>query len=148
MRWPTSWSNAAATSSGAAPESSASAPACSIWLAMLTASPRYSAAPRQANNSASRSIVRTVVSIRPATPRALAVEEVAETAYRLNACRVRRIVLDFAAQPADVDVDGTGISCRLVPPDVAQETLAAEHLGGMPQEVHEQVQFAAFQPQF
>ena len=55
--------------------------------------------------------------------------------------RVRGIVFDLLAQPANVDCDRTRVERSFVAPDAVHELVAGEHLAWMAREKPEKVEF-------
>ncbi len=67
-------------------------------------------------------------------------QHVAHAADRLQEPRVRRVILDVAAQPVDVDVDRARLAGVVVAPDTLQQLVAREHLARVAQQEREQLE--------
>jgi hypothetical protein len=61
-------------------------------------------------------------------------EDVADAADRVDEPRARGIVLDLAAEPVDVDVDGARLAGVVVAPDALEELVPGEDLAGVADE--------------
>src|SRR5918994_7882699 len=67
-------------------------------------------------------------------------EHVADAADRVDERRVRRIALDLAAEPVDMDIDCARLAGVVVPPDALEQLVAGEDLPGMADEEGEELE--------
>ena len=67
-------------------------------------------------------------------------QDVADAPDGLQEPRVRRVLLDVAPQPVDVDIDRAGLAGVVVAPDAFQQLVAAEHLAGVAQQERQQLE--------
>src|SRR5438094_98899 len=67
-------------------------------------------------------------------------EDVADPADRVEKGRVRGVVLDLAAQPVDVHVNGARLARVVVAPYVLEQLVAREHLARMAKQEREQLE--------
>src|SRR5512134_332923 len=67
-------------------------------------------------------------------------EDIADAAHRMDEARRRRVLLDEAPEPVDMDVHGPALAGVVIAPDALEELVAGEDLAGVTEEEGEQLE--------